>query len=51
VGCLMHLMRTQEMAQILGRRTMDDPEFKKTTIEHWVEIFTTGIFTNRSLVK
>ena len=45
-GSIMHFMRSQEIARVLGMRTLDDPEYRRVTLEHWVGCFTDGIFEN-----
>jgi TetR/AcrR family transcriptional regulator len=50
-GSLMHLMRSQELARILGRRTIDEQKYRDQVIDHWVETFTSGLIADRSSKK
>ncbi len=45
----MHLVRSQELAERLGRRTIDKSTFRITVVDHWVDNYTKGII--RSHVK
>lgn len=43
-GSLMHMIRSQPIARLLGKRTYDDPAYRARLIEQWVETFTRGNF-------
>lgn len=51
MGSLMHLLRSQDIARLLGKPTLDEPGFRDKVIDHWVETFTSGIFADRSQKK
>lgn len=42
-GSLMHFLRAQDIAKVLGRRTLDDAEYRSLVIEHWMECFINGV--------
>lgn len=47
-GGLMHLMRSQDLAKAVGLRTLDDEAHAALVIDHWIAIYTDGIFERPS---
>lgn len=45
-GSLMHVLRSQEVARLLGKRTLDEAAYREQFINHWVENFATGVFAS-----
>jgi TetR/AcrR family transcriptional regulator len=45
-GSLMHTIRSQEVARLLGKRTLEEAPYREQFVNHWVENFTLGIFAD-----
>lgn len=47
-GGLMHIVRSQGMAKSVGLRSLSDDKYAAEVIDHWIEIYTNGIFERTS---
>ncbi|MES2964517.1 MAG: TetR family transcriptional regulator [Bdellovibrionota bacterium] len=47
-GGLMHILRSQDLAKQLGMKLLADDAHAATVIDHWIEIYTEGIFERTS---
>lgn len=43
-GSLMHVLRSQEVARLMGKPTLDNADFRALVIKHWIQNHTLGIF-------
>lgn len=43
-GSLVHILRSQEIARLMGKRTLDDTHYRAQVVTHWVNNATSGIF-------
>lgn len=44
IGGLMHIIRSQDLVKAMGLKLLSDDAHAANVIDHWIEIFTTGMF-------
>jgi AcrR family transcriptional regulator len=44
-GSLMHNLRCQDLAKMIGKPTLDDPEYRTLFIDHLLGVFSEGLWT------